>query len=137
MIAASPSSGMDRGKEKVPERHIENASQSQTDLTGRVDPIPDLTGPGPGHRDDRKMRHTVGDPLNHQIGEPDQPPILETMDQFPGDTFVLEGGDQPNPALEDPLRRRPQTSTASSAEKPRRRLVAGLTEHGRQRKRTV
>jgi len=119
MIATRPPPGMDRWKEEVPERHIEGAGQSQTDLTGRVDPIPDLTGPGPGHRDDGKTGHAVGDILNHQVGEPDQAPVLEAMDQLAGDTFVLEGGDQPNPAVEDPLRGRPQTGVTATAEKPR------------------
>jgi hypothetical protein len=129
VVAAGSSPGVERWREKVEEGDVEGPGQTQTDLSGRVDPVQDLTGPGAGHRDDGERRHPGRHHIDHQVGETGESPVFEPVDQLSGHTVVLEGGDQPDPTLQDPLRSRAKIPPATNAEKVTGEAMTGLAEH--------
>ncbi len=55
--------------------------------------------------------------------------VFEAMNQLTGRPFVLEGGDQADAPLEDPVRRRSKGETTSIAEKTGRAPMTRLAEH--------
>jgi len=129
MVTPSATYGVNRSGQRVQEWHTEGSGQSEADLSGRIDPVPDLTGPGSGHRNDGQTGHPGCDHLHHQVREAGEASILEVVDQVSGDTGVLEGGYEPDPSLEDPLAGRSQSRPAPIAEKAAGKRMTGLTEH--------
>jgi hypothetical protein len=129
MVATRPPRGVERRREQVPQRHVEGSGQSQTDLARRVDPVADPTRPGSGHGDDWETGHTGSHDLGNEIGEWGQAPILEAVDKVPGHTFVMEGGNQSDAAVQDPLPCRPEVGPATRAEKAGTTAVTSLAEH--------
>jgi hypothetical protein len=52
------------------------------------------------------------------------------VDQLPSHTGVLEGGDQPYPTLQDPLRSRAKIPPTTIAEEIAGEAMTGLAKHG-------
>ncbi len=104
MVSTGPAATVDRWRKEVPQGHAEPIGETGTDLLGRVDSEPDLTTPRPGHRHNRQPGDPVGHCRDHEIGEPGQAAVFESVHQIAGRTLVLECGNQPYPPVEDALR---------------------------------
>jgi len=129
MVTARPSTTVHRSEQRLVERDVEISSESSSQLEGRVDPVSHLPGPCPGNRHDRKPGNPRSDCLHDEVGIGSQTPILEPVDQLSSRTHMLEGGDQSNPTVENPLRSGPEISPTSRADGAGARREASLTEH--------
>lgn len=129
MVATGPASIVDRGGQRINQRHTEVTSQSPPQLAGRVDPVRNLAGPRPRHGHDGQRRDPGSDDLHHQIGVCGQTPVLEPVYQVTGRAYMLEGSDQTDPTVEDPLRSRSQVSSTTTADVTRARRETRLTKH--------